>query len=235
VKTILCVEDEIHILNNHRKFLTGKGYDVLAAETAAKARELIEAHMPDVILLDIMLPDGNGLDLLTEWRSAGIKTPIVMLTAWGTPKDISTGYRLGATAYFSKPFDYEAVLALLESFFSDAEKVPERVTCGGLSLNMMSGQAFLNNKDLLLSQKEFSMLLLFVQNENRKIRADYLYRKIWGQQMGNDNNTLKVTVSKLRSKLRNSGYSITGKRREGYCFEIAESHFDEQEVNITKL
>ncbi len=165
-----------------------------------------------------MLPDGNGLELLTEWRAAGCKLPIIMLTAWGEPKDISRGYRLGATAYLSKPFEYEAVLTVLDGIFSAAERMPETVTRGGLCLDVLSGQASLNGEDLLLSQKELALLALFVQNEGRSIGADYLYEKVWGQPMGNNDGAVRKQISNLRKKLEGSGYEISHKHGDGYCF-----------------
>ncbi len=219
MRTLLIVEDEMKILRAHKRFFTKSGYSAITAENAARARKQLAAHTPDAILLDIMLPDGNGLELLSEWRAAGCKLPIIMLTAWGEPQDISRGYRLGATAYLSKPFEYEAVLSVLDGIFSAAEKMPEQITRGGLTLKLMSYEAFVNGVSLSLTQKEFSLLMIFVQNEEQTMNTEYLYERIWGQPMGADDNAIKVTISKLRGKLKDSGFTITGKRGDGYRFE----------------
>jgi DNA-binding response OmpR family regulator len=218
MKTVLCVEDELKILRSHKRFFTDNGYNVLTAGTAAEAREQLAAHTPDAILLDIMLPDGNGLDILQELRAAGNKTPIIILTAWGKPQDISRGYKLGATAYLSKPFDYEAVLAVLEGIFGTEARLPEQITKGGLRLNVLSGQAFLNEQDLLLTPKEYALLALFVEQEGQTLGAKYLYEHVWGQPMLDSDVALRKQLSNLRKKLTGSGYAITKIRSEGYRF-----------------
>jgi DNA-binding response OmpR family regulator len=228
MRTILCVEDEPQILENHRDFLTQRGFRVLMAENMSRARSQLSCFVPDAVILDIMLPDGNGLDILRELRDPDselsqvnarlFKTPVIMLTAWGEPKDISHGYRLGATAYISKPFDYEALIAVMESIFSNAEQVPERINRGGLTLDILSGQAFLNGKDLLLTQKEFALLLLFIHNENMIMRKEYIYQKVWKASFGDSDRTLKTHVSNLRRRIEGGGYRIEAKRGTGYCF-----------------
>ncbi|MDR1687520.1 MAG: response regulator transcription factor [Clostridiales bacterium] len=229
MRTLLIVEDELNILENHRRFFTDNGYRVLTAETAAKARKCLAAHTPDAILLDIMLPDGNGLDILQEIRSPNsaisslnsslIKLPIIILTAWGKPQDISRGYRLGATAYLSKPFDYEAVLAVLDNIFTTQERMPESIVRGGLTLDLFSDRALLYGADLLLSPKEFSLLYFFVQHEDEMISAARLYEHVWGQPLSGSTRALENMIYRLRKAIESSGYAIVTKRGRGYCFE----------------
>lgn len=221
MRTLLCVEDEKILLKNNRDFFERSGYRVLPAENLAQARDWLSRETPDAILLDIMLPDGNGLDLLAELRAAGSKLPIIMLTAWGEPKDVSKGYRLGASAYLSKPFDYEAVLAAIEGIFRSIDEVPEVIVKGSLILKITSRIALISGVDMLLTQKEFALLMIFAQNEDRTISSEYLYEKVWNASMGTDNRTLKKHISNVRKRLEdgNSGYTITAIYNEGYCFE----------------
>ena len=201
MRTILCVEDDVQILRNNRDALTESGYRVLTAENLSRAREHLAVNTPDAILLDIMLPDGNGLDLLTELRDAGSKIPVIMLTAWGKPQDVSRGYRLGATAYLSKPFDYEAIQAAIEGIFQSREEVPEIIEKGALTLKLTSMIACLNGEDILLTQKEFALLLLFVRNEGKVMSAEYIYEKVWGTNTNNDVRAVKHQASNLRQKI----------------------------------
>ena len=127
MRTLLCVEDERTLLRNNCAFFVRLGYRMLAAETLSEARACLSKERIDAVLLDIMLPDGNGLELLQELRVTGNKIPVIMLTAWGKPQDLSLGYKLGATAYISKPFDYDAVLAVVESIFERYEEMPETI------------------------------------------------------------------------------------------------------------
>jgi DNA-binding response OmpR family regulator len=221
MKTILCVEDELKILNNNRAALTRAGYTVLTASSLAQAREHLAHRSPEAIVLDIMLPDGNGLDFLRELRAADSKIPVMLLTAWSESSDVARGLRAGANDYLSKPFDYEVLLARLEALFRNVEQVPESVEKGPLKLDISAGRVFMNDVDMMLTRREFSLLLLFVQNEDRFMSAEYLYEKSWGQPIGSDYRTLKKHISNLRRKLEegNCCYKITAARGEGYCFE----------------
>jgi len=218
MKLILCVEDEIHVLENNRKAFTDAGYAVLTAENLAQAREHLQKQAPDAIVLDIMLPDGLGLDFLTEIRAQGNKTPVILLTAWDKPYDVARGLRLGANDYLSKPFAYEVLLARVETMFRNVEQMPEQITRGPLTIDVFSGLAFLHGIDMLLTQKDLALLLLFTKHEGRSLSADYLYEKVWSRPMAEDPQAVKSAVSRLRKKLVGSGYTIRTKRGEGYCF-----------------
>jgi DNA-binding response OmpR family regulator len=222
MRTILIVEDELDILDNNRKALEDAEYIALTAATAARAREILAAHAPDAIVLDIMLPDGNGLDILKELREAGNKTPVIMLTAWGKPSDVARGLKLGANDYLSKPFTYEVLLARVEAMFRNVEQMPDVIEKGRLRLDVMAARAFIGGKDMLLTQKELALLLLFTQHEDRNISAEYLYEKVWKAPMSEDKRTLKKHISTVRKKLGdgNGGYTITAYRGDGYRFEI---------------
>jgi len=219
MRTVLCVEDEIKILENNRKALTDAGYIALTAENLQQAREHLAKQTPDAIILDIMLPDGNGLDLLGELRKAGSKIPILMLTAWGKPSDIARGLNLGANDYLSKPFEYEVLLARLEAMFRNMEHVPEALVVGPLKLDLFANIAYLNDVNLKLTQKDFDILLLLSQNEDVPYKAESIYERIWAQPMMGDKNAIQAAISKLRKKIERSGYDIKMIRRKGYVFK----------------
>ena len=219
LKTLLCVEDERDLLENNCRFFINEGYKVLAAENLAKTREHLKKNTPDCIILDIMLPDGNGLEFLKELRSQGNYIPVLMLTAWNTDADISRGLDYGADDYIGKPFSYDVLLARVKRMLAHAEWTPEHITYGPLYIEMFSGQAYLHGENMRLTSKEISLLTLFIQQSNRLMSAEYLYERVWGQKMMDDDNAVKVAISKLRSKLAGSGYTITASRGEGYYFE----------------
>jgi DNA-binding response OmpR family regulator len=218
MKTILCVEDEIRVLRNNKKTLTEAGFNVLIAENLEQARERMAGH-PDGIVLDIMLPDGNGLEYLKELRAQGSNIPVLMLTAWNTNADIARGLDLGADDYIGKPFTYDVLLSRVKKMLSAAERVPERIIRGALSLDILSGQAFLSGVDLLLAQKEFALLLLFIQHEGKTLSAEYLYEKVWGKPLAGSTRALSNMIYRLRKSIDGSGYDILTKRGYGYCFE----------------
>ena len=219
MKTILCVEDDLKILHNNRDMLTEDGYRVLTAKTLAETREHLAKNTPDVIVLDIMLPDGNGLDFLKELRMSGNSVPVVMLTAWNRSGHIARGLDLGANDYIGKPFEYEVLLARIKAVFRNVEHLPDRINRGALTLFPTSGQAFINGDDLLLTQKEFALLLLFVQNEGKTVSAEYLYEKVWGKPIIKDIGRVNTTISRLRKKIEPSEHYIFVTRNKGYTFD----------------
>ncbi|MCL2638164.1 MAG: response regulator transcription factor [Oscillospiraceae bacterium] len=218
-KTVLCVEDELDVLENNRVNLENAGYTVLTAENLKKARKTLSETTPDIIILDIMLPDGNGLEYLKELRTEGNDIPIIMLTAWNRGEHSARGIEMGADDYIGKPFVYADLLARVKKVLEQTERIPKLITRGALSLDLISLQAFINGENMLLTQKEFSLLLLFVRHENRIIRQEYLYEQIWNLPYGNTDKTLKSHLSRLRKSLTDTGYTIETVRGEGYVFK----------------
>jgi DNA-binding response OmpR family regulator len=216
MKTILCVEDDPKILYNNSRALAQNGYKVMAAANLAQARELLADHAPDGIVLDIMLPDGNGLEYLRELREQGNAVPVLMLTAWNTSADIAKGLDFGADDYIGKPFAYDVLLSRVRKMLDHAQRVPERVSVGALTLDVLSGRAFLDGADMLLAKKEFALLLLFVQSEGKLMSDEYIYEKIWKQPMHEDAQAVRNTVSRLRKRLSGSGLAISSEYGEGY-------------------
>jgi DNA-binding response OmpR family regulator len=219
MKTLLVVEDERDILQNHRDFLENHGYSVLPAENLAQAREHLSNAAPDAIVLDIMLPDGSGLDLLTELRTVRNKIPVILLTAWGKAKDVAKGLRLGANDYLSKPFEYEVLLARVEAMFRNVETLPAVIEKGAIKFKIKPMEALFGNQKIKLSPVEFFLLQLFVENEGAVMRKEYLYEEVWGADMEGDPDAVKKAVSRLRKKIEGSGYTINKLYGEGYRFE----------------
>lgn len=221
MRDILLVEDNKDIQLVNKKILEKQRiYNVRLAMDLAEARERIMENVPDIIVLDIMLPDGSGLDFLKEIRDGQAKNvPVLLLTALGTSEDVVAGLKSGGDDYLAKPYDYNVLLARIEALLSRAERVPETITKGAMIIKVPSNEVFINGEKLRLSQIEFCLLLKFVQNEELMMSSDYLYEQVWGQQMVGDNVALKNAVYKLRGKLVNSGYTIVSERGGGYCFE----------------
>lgn len=218
MKRILLVEDNEQIMHGNERMLKRRGYEVVTALTLTEARSAIQAQMPDLFVLDIMLPDGSGLDFMVELRKYS-QVPVLLLTGLTTPEDIVRGLTAGGDDYLPKPYDFGVLLARVEALLRRAEQVPECIHKGRICLDITADVATLDGVDLLLSQKEFALLIIFVQNEERFISAEYLYEKVWKQPMVGNSNTLKTTINRLRDKIKSSGYRIAWSRGEGYCFE----------------
>ena len=218
MKTLLCVEDDMIILKNNRIRLTDDGYAVLTAKNLAEANKQLSQSAPDAIILDIMLPDGNGLDYLTQLRANGNNIPVLLLTAWGKPSDVARGLRMGANDYLSKPFEYDVLLARVETMFRNVGRFQECVIYGELSLDMPSARAFFGGEDLGLKPTEFSLLLVLVKNEGKPMSAEQLYQKAWSLPLAGDKNALYSAVSRLRKRIDPIGYDIVLDRSDGYYF-----------------
>ena len=218
MKRILLVEDNEQIMQGNERLLIRRGYEVITALTLTEARKAIKVQMPDLFVLDIMLPDGSGLDFMAELRQYS-QTPVLLLTGLTAPEDIVRGLTAGGDDYLPKPYDFGVLLARVEALLRRAQQVPERIQKGRLCLDVAADVATLDGADLLLSQKEFALLLVFMQNEDRIISADYLYEKVWRQPMTGDSNALRSTLKRLRTKLEDSGYCVVLSKGEGYQFE----------------
>jgi DNA-binding response OmpR family regulator len=213
---ILLIEDDREIQENNKDLLESSGnYVVRTVMNLAKAREQISKEIPDIIVLDIILPDGNGLDFIKEINDI----PVLLLTALGETNDIVKGLNAGGDDYLTKPYDDYVLLARIESLLRRTEsRVPKTLTKGNLSLDTIARRAYIDNNNLQLTHKEFACLLLLAQNEGHIISANAIYEQIWKQKLENDKNTLKATISTLRKKIEPSGYAITVSREQGYTF-----------------
>ncbi|MDR1539972.1 MAG: response regulator transcription factor [Clostridiales bacterium] len=225
---ILLVEDNKAILAANQRIFTGAGYAVYTAETLARAWEIIEENPPDVIVLDILLPDGNGLDFIRQIRAVTI-APVLLLTSLDDRDDRLAGLRAGGDDYITKPYDVaelrERVAAFLRrEALHRGKPAAETVTCGPLTLNVVLKRAFVAGEDMLLAPKEFELLYYFLKNEGKILSADEIYKAVWVQPDIGDLNPLRATISRLRKKLGNDktgAFSIEAFRGEGYLFAIA--------------
>ena len=217
-KLILLVEDNEDVQDLNKSMLEDEGFIVNTAMTLSEAKTSIEQKKPDLIVLDIGMPDGSGLEFLRKFRKSS-KTPVLLLTGYSKDMDVIKGYENGCNDYLPKPYTFGVLLARLKSLLQSAEQVPECITHDSLHLDVQSGRAFVNGNDLLLAQKEFFLLLLFIQSEGVTMDAEHLYEKVWGQPMNKNNQAIKKTISRLRSSLEDTGYTIVVTRGKGYVFE----------------
>jgi len=219
-KHILLVEDNKQIRKGNERMLARRGYRVVAVQTIEEAKKAIHAQVPDLIVLDIMLPDGSGLDFMKALRNGGNRDiPILLLTGLTTKEDVINGLKAGGDDYVTKPYDFQVLLARIEALLRRAARMPDVVVKGRLSLDVTAGTVTLDGMDLSVTKKDFYLLLFFLQNEERFFTADYLYQKIWKTTMEGDNQALKSAISRLNKKISGSGWHISWSRGEGYTFE----------------
>lgn len=220
MSTILLVEDNPHIMKINAQLLTLRGYQVLQAETAAQAREQLRWHPVDLIVLDILLPDGSGLELCRELK-AQRPIPILFLTALGENQDVVEGLRAGGDDYLAKPYDLEVLVARIEARLRAAEEVRRYFGYGGLKLDLLTMTGYVNGKDIQLTQKEFTALLLLARAAERKVSQEELMEALWGPDAHAESCALWTLISRLRKKLNSqeSRLEISSLRGGGYLLE----------------
>lgn len=217
---ILLVEDNLKILEANRRIFEEDGHTVLTADTLQKARKYLTETEPDVIVLDVVLPDGNGFDFMAELRETCV-APVLFLTARDERENKLKGLRAGGNDYITKPYDIDELRERVINFLRLTRRPPPRLKLGALELDIIASMALLSGRDLILTQKEFALLSLFAQNEGTVLSAEYLYQKVWKAPLVEDTQAVRASVSRLRAKLTGSGYTITSLRNEGYCFDKA--------------
>jgi len=219
------VEDNEKLNEINRRALESAGYNVLTALTLAEAREHLKRHAPDVILLDVLLPDGNGIDFCGEIRG-GTTAHILFLTSRTEHEDRIRGLDTGGDDYITKPFKLEEMLsrvraAMRRREMEDTKSPATTLTRGPLTLDIVATSAFVNGVDIELMKKEFSILLLLMQNEGKTLSKEFLYENAWKQPLSGDGGALWKQMSTLKKKLEVSDrILLTGSRGEGYMLEI---------------
>lgn len=216
--TVLLVEDNPHIMEINREALLMEGYEVLEAEDGKGCIAVLETRDADLIVLDIMLPDSDGLTLCRQIK-ARWDIPILFLSALGENAQIIEGLRAGGDDYLPKPYDIGVLLARIEARLRTDRHRKRFVTRGSLRLDTLSLIATFGEKDLLLTQKEFALLLSLTQNSGRLMKREELYSTVWGVDAAGDLSALHTTVSRLNRKLSLAGLRVSFQRGEGYMLE----------------
>ena len=217
--TVLLVEDNPHIMEINVEVLTAEGYRVLQAEDGRTCMKLLSENDVELIVLDIMLPDSDGLTLCGEIKAQYEKTPILFLSALGENSQIIDGLRAGGDDYLPKPYDIGVLLARVEARLRASRGSNRYVNYLGLRLDTQNLAAYAGDRDLVLTQKDYLLLLTLVRADGRLVDKDELYRTVWGMEAGDDYRALYTTVSRLNKKLDCALIRVSFRRGEGYSLE----------------
>ena len=200
---ILIVEDEQRVGRFIERALQEQAYTVRLAETCAAARDALADSPYDAIVLDLGLPDGDGLTLLREWRSSGFNEPVLILSARDAVEDRIRGLNIGADDYLAKPFSVDELVARLRSLLRRHSTGPRAtvLTSHGVTLDLLSRQARVQGRPVELTSREFALLELFLQNPRRVLTRTLIAEKIWDASYDLETNLIDVYVRRLRRKL----------------------------------
>jgi DNA-binding response OmpR family regulator len=222
---ILLVDDEQLIIDSLTYSLKREGFEVEAVTDGLSAIKAVEELSPDLIVLDLMLPDISGLEVCRRLRQSRT-TPVVMLTARGEEIDRVLGLEVGADDYLAKPFSFRELLARIHATLRRVEldrqiTQPQQITLRQLSLDPVSRRVFKEDQELQLSAREFDLLAILMKNAGRAMSRDDLIKKVWGEDWVGDPRTLDVHIRWLRLKIEDDPASpeyIQTVRGYGYRF-----------------
>jgi len=223
---ILIIEDDVELARLNARLLKYHGYDVLVANTAAEARAVLKKSAPNLFVLDVSLPDGDGFTLCKEFRLDS-DAPMIFLTGRTGTTDKVTGLCTCADYYLTKPFDSDEFIAVVQCLLRREEQNQKKIdevsviTKGSLTLRIDERKALIMGRDAGLTLKEFAVLLILVQNEEKEVSSEVIYTSVWGATMNNDANAVRLTVSRLKKKLDEENaidFAIFTKYGGGYVF-----------------
>ncbi len=203
---LLVVEDEAHLARYLVRGLREEAYAVDQAGTYAEAAELAFENEYDLVILDLMLPDGTGLDLLREWRAGELRMPVLVLTARDTVGDKVTGLDLGADDYLTKPFEYDELLARVRSLLRRQATLSTPVLeFEDLELDRAQRQLRIAGHALDLTAREFALLEYLMLNPRQVLSRNRIAEHAWDGSYRAETNVIDVLVGRLRRKIRDAG------------------------------
>jgi two-component system response regulator MprA len=204
---VLVVDDDRSLRDAVRRALSLAGYEVDVAEGGQHGLTRIAARNPDAVVLDIGMPDIDGLEVCRRLRNSGNRVPILMLTARDAIEDRIDGLDAGADDYLVKPFDLGELKARLRALMrrSGAAAEPDELSFGEVRLDADRHGASVDGRFVELTRTEFQLLELLMRNPRRVLRHAVIYERVWGYDFGPESNALRVYIGYLRRKLEDAG------------------------------
>lgn len=202
---ILIIEDDLEICNLLKEFLLESGYEIKISNTGIDGMRVLKTSVFDLVILDLMLPFKSGDEILRELRRFS-NVPVIILSANGMVHTKVELLRLGADDYVSKPFDLNEILARIESNLrrcsADTKVKNSVLTYRDITLNEEEKKVVVNGKKLILTSKEYGILLLMLSHPQKVFSKANLFESIWNEEYFSEDNTLNVHISNIRNKLK---------------------------------
>ena len=221
---VLVVDDEKLLVKGIKFNLENDGYQVDTAYDGAQALSMVKEQKYDIIILDLMLPEVDGLEVCRKIRENS-NVPVIMLTAKSEERDELLGFELGVDEYISKPFSPKILVARVEAILRRSGKTGEDdvLEAGGIRIDKAAHMASIDGKPMELSYKEFELLTYFLENQGIALSREKILNNVWNYDYYGDARTIDTHVKKLRSKMGDKGDLIKTIWGMGYKFEADES------------
>ena len=219
---ILLVEDDLSLSNSVFDFLDDGFADVMQVFDGEEGIYEAESGVYDLILLDLMLPEKDGFQVLKELRAKGIMTPVLIMTAKESLDDKGHGFELGADDYLTKPFYLEELKMRIQALLKRSGKLVDNLlTYGDVTIDLTTNTTKVNDQEVELLGKEFDLLVYFLQNQNVILPKTQIFDRIWGFDSDTTISVVEVYVSKIRKKLKGSafGENLQTLRSVGYILK----------------
>lgn len=219
---VLIVDDEPAIVDLIKINLELEGYETCVCYTGQQALKAAPAFSPDLIILDIMLPDINGFEVCKQLQSLSI--PIIMLTAKNDIKDKLYGLELGADDYITKPFDSRELTARIKTVLRRIDKFGTKddtnIQLGPIMINTTERQVYIDGEEIILTPKEYDLLMILCENQRKVFSRENLLELVWKFEYIGDSRTVDMHVQRLRKKLGKYNFFIKTVFGIGYKFEV---------------
>ena len=220
---ILIADDEIKIRETLSDYLTAKGFDVTLAKDGEAAVYCAENESFDLIILDVLMPNKDGLEACKEIR-AFTDIPILFLSALGQEEDLLKGYKFGADDYIVKPFPLSVLCEKISAMIRRHKGLRDdhSIEDSGIRLDLKTRQTFIGGKEIKLPLKDFNLLLLLMQNKGTVLSRDMILSKVWGWNFDGDNRTVDTHIKRIRKALGDKAGLIITTSGVGYSFKKEE-------------
>ena len=206
---ILIVEDEKSIAHFISTILTTNGYETILAKTGTEAMTMLSSHCPDLVILDLGLPDMDGMDILKEVSGLPQETPVIIISALADDIDKVRGLGLGADDYMTKPFSPSELVARVKGHIQRYQRLvgsrekarPEMLKVRGLEIDRESRRVWVNGKETNMTSKEYDLLLFLAEHPDTVFSKDRLFDSVWGVDAYGDVSTVTVHIKHIRDKI----------------------------------
>lgn len=220
-KSILVVEDEIRIRFLLRDYLVKDNFNVFEASNGEEGLDVFSKEKIDLVISDIMMPKMDGITMLQKLREVST-VPLILLTAKEQEEDKLQGYEYGADDYVTKPFSPKVLIAKVKALLKRTKEDVDSSSqdYNGLTVNKLSHEVKIEGKEILLSPKEYELLIYLITNEGIALSRDNILDNVWGIDYYGDIRTIDTNVKRLREKLLDKSNYIVTVRGSGYKFEV---------------